>query len=91
LTYALACAGRADEAKATHDRLREHADRHYTSPYYLAVALLGLGREDEALAALERAAAARSPQLVYLKMEPLFAPLHVRPRFQAVLRTVGLP
>lgn len=91
LAFALAHAGRPADARRLHDALVERARRRYTSPYYLAVVLLGLRRESDALTELERGVAERCAQLVYLPMEPLFAPLRGRPEFLRVLDRIGMP
>jgi tetratricopeptide (TPR) repeat protein len=83
--------GRPKDAEALLDQLRDSGAARYVSPYYLAVPLLGLGREDEALEALERAEAHRSPHLAYLGVEPVFAPLRERQGFRALLERVRVP
>jgi TolB-like protein/DNA-binding winged helix-turn-helix (wHTH) protein len=58
---------------------------------FLAARLAQAGRRDEALAWLETAADARSRWLVSLVLvEPRFDTIRAEPRFQAVLRRVGL-
>jgi TolB-like protein/Tfp pilus assembly protein PilF len=91
LACALGRAGRGDEAQRQVERLRSRATHSFVSPYYLAVATLGIGDQLAALEALERAADERVPQLVYLSVEPLFAKLRPEPRFQRILGRVGLP
>ena len=50
-----------------------------------------LGRNDLALAELERMFAANDPLREFLYAIPQFEPLHQDPRFQALLRQVNLP
>jgi TolB-like protein len=85
LVVALARAGHSAEAEELLAPLQERARRTGDAPYALAVALLGLKRDDEALAALERAADQHAPQLVHLRVDPHFDPLRGTPRFERIL------
>ncbi|MGW8266354.1 MAG: hypothetical protein ACWGSQ_08305 [Longimicrobiales bacterium] len=91
LAYARGRNGEVAVAEALIRKLRDWSDTRYVSPYYLALPLLGLGDEAGALAALEDAEGERSPQLVYLATEPIFAPLRDRPGFRALLGRLRLP
>jgi hypothetical protein len=51
---------------------------------------LGLGDKDEAFAWLERVYSQHSNVLTTLKVDPHFDPLRSDPRFQDLLRRVGL-
>jgi len=65
--------------------------RHeYVIPYDIAVVAVGLGDKDQAFAWLERAYEERSRWFVQCKVEPLLDPLRSDPRFQNLLRRVGL-
>jgi serine/threonine protein kinase len=57
----------------------------------LAYVYAHLGDHERALAHLESAYASRSGDMLYLKVEPSFDPLHDEPRFQALVRRVGIP
>jgi serine/threonine protein kinase/Tfp pilus assembly protein PilF len=50
-----------------------------------------LHHTDEAISWLERAYAEHSNRLIYLRVDPMFDSLHTDPRFQNLLRRVGLP
>jgi serine/threonine-protein kinase len=89
--YARGRNGDVEVAEAHLETLRDWAETRYVSPYYVAVSLLGLGRESEAFEALEGAEEERSPQLVYLASEPIFDPLRGEPAFQALLERLRLP
>ncbi len=66
--------------------LRARADAGETvSPVWEGEALASLGRNDEALAALERARAARDPHLFTLRANPVWDSLRSDPRFQSFL------
>jgi serine/threonine-protein kinase len=49
------------------------------------------GDRERAIGLLERAYAEGEPNLVYLRVNPLFEPLRAEPRFQALLKAMGLP
>ena len=52
---------------------------------------LWLGDKRSALAALQRAIEARDTEMIYLKVDPDWAPLRNDPRFQELERRIGLP
>ncbi|MGA3224108.1 MAG: winged helix-turn-helix domain-containing protein [Acidobacteriaceae bacterium] len=62
-------------------------------PFFLASAYAGLGRKDEALAALEKAYEQRSEPhaMTFLSVDHHFDSLRRDPRFDAFLRYAGLP
>lgn len=51
---------------------------------------VGLGEKDQAFQALDAAFQEHSTLLTYLRMDPRFDPLRSDPRFQELLRRVGL-
>ena len=63
----------------------------YVSPGELAVLYVGLGDKEAALESLEKAYAAHDLQLQYLKVDASYDPLRDDPRFQDLVRRVGLP
>jgi len=91
LGHAYALSGERDKALKTLDELREMSKEHYISPYLIAVVYVGLGVKEQAFAWLEKAYQDRSAALLWLKVEPLFDPLRSDPRFQDLLRRIGLP
>lgn len=91
LTYALARAGKGQEAETSWGDLNRRSEGQYVSPFYQAIALIGLERTPEALAALSQAEAERCPQLVYLGSDPIFAPLRGESAFTDLLDRIGLP
>jgi len=69
----------------------EHLGTHRTlDPLSFAVAYIGIGNNDKALSWLEKAYAERSSSLTALKVDPIYDPLRGEPRFQELLRGVGL-
>jgi len=60
-------------------------------PFVLARMYTSLGNRDSALTWLERTYDAREGLIVYIGVHPHFDPLRGEPRFQSLLRRVGLP
>ncbi|MEO6050853.1 MAG: protein kinase [Pyrinomonadaceae bacterium] len=87
--YALAKAGRRGEAEAIRKKLE--ATKEYVSAAELAILYAGLGEKEFAFASLEKAYAARDPQMLFLGADPAFDDLRPDPRFTDLLRRVGLP
>jgi DNA-binding winged helix-turn-helix (wHTH) protein/Tfp pilus assembly protein PilF len=80
---ALARLGNADEARAALAAIRALAQRgRYVSSYNVACVLLGLGRHDDAVAALERGLRASDPWLVFVPEHPQFDALRGDARFR---------
>lgn len=90
LGHGYATAGRLDEARALLERLRTSSDQGYVSPFDIALVHVGLQEPDEAFAWLNQAFDQRSQWLGYLKVEPQFDSLRRDPRFQDLLRHIGL-
>ena len=90
LGHGYAMAGRRDEAHAVLNQLNALSSQRYVSPYDVAMVHVGLRQNDEAFAWLQRAFEQRSLWLGYLNVEPQLDPLRSDPRFQELLRHVGL-
>jgi len=90
LAHAVAVCG--NRARALHwlERLERLGRERYVSPYHRALAYVGLGATDEALAALEQAAVHRDPALAYIVVEPRFAPVRSDARFVRLLGEIGM-
>ncbi len=91
LGHAYALSGERNKAQQTLAELREMSKQHYVSPYLFAVVYLGLGDKDQTFAWLDKAFQDRSFFMIWLKVEPQFDSLRDEPRFQDLLRRVGLP
>lgn len=91
LAYARGRNGDTKVAETYLGTLQDWAGTRYVSPYYLAVPLMGLGKESEVLEALEAAETERSPQVIYLATEPIFDPLRGRTAFRELLERLRLP
>ena len=68
------------------------AHKHgYQSPYWMAM-MSGLAEQkEETLSLLEAAYEERSPRLVFLQHEPEFDFIHSEPRYQEIVKKLGLP
>lgn len=90
LGHGYAVAGRPGEAQKVINELLELSRQKYFPPYFIALIYAGLGEKDTAFTWLEKVFAERSADLTVLKAEPMFDPLRSDPRFQDLLRRVGL-
>ena len=89
LGYAYAKSGKRAEALAILDKLKR--TKEYVSPAELADFYAGLGDREAVFDSLERAYAAHDLQLQYLKVDSNLDPFRSDPRFQDLVRRVGLP
>ena len=89
LGLAYEMAGKHEKAQAILKQLE--TSESYISPAYLAILYAELGDKESAFGSLEKAYAVHDLQLQYLKVEPGFDSLRGDPRFQDLLRRVGLP
>jgi len=90
LAYACARAGKIAEARGLLRELQERSKRAYVPAYDLAVVHLALGENEAALEWLQRAYDEHDWGLIVLAVEPRLDPLRSDPRFQGLLRKVGL-
>ena len=90
LAHAYALAGRRADAQSELNVLTAIGQKRYVPPSYLAIVYLALGDKEKALEYLNRSYQDRSEQLLYLGVEPLVDPLRGDPRFDALLKQVGL-
>jgi TolB-like protein/Tfp pilus assembly protein PilF len=88
LGHAYAAAGKEREARKVLEELQARSRRQYVSPVGIALVHLGLGDRDEALVWLEKAYQVHDFDLV--TRNPRLDPLRSDPRFQHLLRRVGL-
>jgi eukaryotic-like serine/threonine-protein kinase len=91
LAQTLAAAGKRTDAMRMLDELTAEAKQKYVAPYYFAGIYAGLGEEDRALDCLEKSLEENSHWLIYLHMDPGMDSLRELPRFQDLVRRVGLP
>jgi serine/threonine-protein kinase len=91
LAQTLAVAGQQAQASQILQELLELSKQKYVSPYFFLGIYLGLGQHDRAIECLEQAFTDRSHWLLYLHLDPAMDALRPDPRFQQILRSVGLP
>jgi serine/threonine-protein kinase len=85
-----ATAGRVTEARAWLTMLEERGRTSYVSPVLLAQLHSALGDEGATLDALERARDARATDLVWIGVRPVFDAVRLDPRFESLMREIGL-
>jgi TolB-like protein/Flp pilus assembly protein TadD len=83
-------AGQQDAALKTIAQLNEFVRRDGVGRYEIALVYIGLGRKQDAFKWLEAAYQAHDVGLLYLKVDPSLAPLRSDPRFDDLVRRVGL-
>lgn len=90
LAHALAVTGRTSEARLILERLKERAKEGYMAPSVIAWIYTGLGEVDEAFTWLDKAVEQHDGLLLMLNGEPISDPLRDDPRFDNVLKKMGL-
>ncbi len=90
LGVAHATAGRTAEAQAALTALTERSTASYVSPVLLAQLHSALGSRSGTLEALERARDLRATDLVWIGVRPAFDAVRLDPRFEAIVREIGL-
>ena len=90
LVWAYAHTGRRADALRLLGELKKRQQMGYVPAGAFVNAYLGLGDNDEAFAWFERAYEEQSNILIYIKVSPWFDPLRGDPRFQDLVRRVGL-
>jgi serine/threonine-protein kinase len=90
LGHIYAAAGRKADATAILHHLQEVAKISYVSPLQFALIHLGLGENEAALRWVEKAIQEGADFTTDLGVDPRFDPLRSDPRFQEMLRRIGL-
>jgi tetratricopeptide (TPR) repeat protein len=91
LAQSYAEAGRAKDAREILDDLTKLAQHKYVAAQFFAGIHIGLGENNRALEYLEKSCAEHCHWLIYLHIDPSMDSLREDPRFQELLRRVGLP
>ncbi len=91
LAYAYAVAGKPAEARAILEDLLRLSQRRYVPAFWIATAFAGLGERETAFEWLEKSYQEREGALTLLNIEPRFDSLRPDPRFQDLVRRIGLP
>jgi eukaryotic-like serine/threonine-protein kinase len=91
LGRAYALAGDKAAARRILEDLLAESRRHYLPPSSLATVYAALGEKEKAISMLEKAYSDRDPYVTWLKVDDAFDVLRQEPRFQELLRRIGLP
>jgi eukaryotic-like serine/threonine-protein kinase len=91
LGYVYAVAGKKAAAQNVRERLQKLSEQKYLSPRFMASIYAGLGEKEKALESLNAAYEDRSLQIgPGIIADPTYDSLHAEPRFQDLLRRMGL-
>jgi eukaryotic-like serine/threonine-protein kinase len=91
LAHTYGVSGRANDARQLLDNLTELAKHKYVAPHFLAGIHIGLGDNNRAMECLEKSWQEHCHWLIYLHLDPSMDALRSDPRFQDLLKRVGLP
>jgi tetratricopeptide (TPR) repeat protein len=90
LGYAYAVSGDRPKAEQMLRELEAMATRQYVNTTAFATIYLGLGEKQKALDWLEQSYLDQESACWYLKVDPIYEGLRNEPRFQAIVKKVGL-
>jgi tetratricopeptide (TPR) repeat protein len=85
-----AVAGRKPQARAVLKRLRDQAAHRYIPATYIGILHAAIGDEESGFEWLEKACEERADGLTLLNVEPMVDALRPDPRFQSLIRRIGL-
>jgi tetratricopeptide (TPR) repeat protein len=89
--HAYAVSGNETQARKILDELRQMAKKRYITSWYLALVYTGMGQREHAFKSLQDAIEEHAFGLATLKVDPRLDPLRSDPRFQELLKRLGLP
>ena len=90
LGLAYAVSGKKAETMKLAEAFKSAAKKRYIPPTYFGMLFAGLGDKDKALLWLEKAYEERADGLTWLNVEPMLDEVRSDPRFQALIRRIGL-
>jgi Flp pilus assembly protein TadD len=91
LAYTYALAGRQQESQKALDELLELSKNRYVSPGQIAIIYIARGEKDKAFEWLEEANRVYDLNIMRMKVERRFDPIRSDPRFEDLVRRIGLP
>lgn len=86
-----AVAGRRKDALDIAEKFKKLSSQAYVDQYWPAAIYAGLGDKNRAFESLERGYEQHSATLIYLKIDAYWDSLRSDPRFQDLVRRMGLP
>jgi adenylate cyclase len=90
LAFAYGVSGSKDQARAIINELVEISKKQYVSAFNIAVAYSGIGDKDDTITWLEKAFETHAGGLFKINVDPMFDNLRNEPRFQELIRGIGL-
>ncbi|MGC2695306.1 MAG: hypothetical protein WA738_05890 [Candidatus Angelobacter sp.] len=90
LGLAYSVSGKKEQTMKLAETFKSAAKKRYIPPTYFGMLFAGLGDRDKALMWLKRAFAERADGLTWLNVEPMLDEIRSDPRFQDLLRRIGL-
>jgi tetratricopeptide (TPR) repeat protein len=90
LGLAYAVSGRQEQAQKIVETFTTAARKRYIPPTYFAIVFAGLGQKEKALEWLEKAYQDRADLLTWVNVEPMMDDVRSDPRFQDLIRKIGL-
>ena len=90
LGHCRALAGQREGAEAALAKLEQVNQKLYVDPVLFALVYVGLGETERALEVLERAYENQAAHLTDVPMDPRFRPLHSEPRYEEIVKGIGL-
>ncbi|HKA18199.1 MAG TPA: protein kinase [Blastocatellia bacterium] len=91
LGHAYAMSGNKKEALRVLAELKDMSQRRYVSAYSVSTIYAGLGEKEQAFQWLQKADDERNTEIVFMKVDPRLDPLRDDPRFQELVKKVGIP
>ena len=83
--------GKRTEAQKIIEKLKEQSKQRYVPSLTIAIIHIGLGEKVQALEWLEKSYENREDTVLWLKSDGILDDLRSEPRFQDLVRRVGLP
>jgi len=90
LAYVYGRSGQQAQARQELAKLEQSNQRRPIDPLYFVVTYIGMDNKDKAFAWLQKACLGHSSCPTALKVDPIFDPLRGDPRFQELMRRLGL-
>ena len=88
--YVYGLSGQQGQARHAVEKLELLNRHHQIDPFAFVGPYIGLGDKDQAFVWLDKSVTAHAPGLTALKVDPIYDPLRSDPRFQPILRRLGL-